>query len=95
MQSPTVIRTVISIPLEICNQLVQVKTQVATAIAESHKLQHRSKEKAAEAESWLKKAEQLLNKTTILPHERILDTTMIRSNRCNATSSSKKSRNTW
>jgi phage shock protein A len=42
------------------NQLVQVKTQVATAIAESHKLQHRSKEKATEAESWLKKAEQAI-----------------------------------
>jgi phage shock protein A len=39
------------------NQLMQVKTQVATAIAESHKLQKRHKEKAAEADSWLKKAE--------------------------------------
>ncbi len=39
------------------NQLVQVKTQVATAIAESHKLQKQHKERAAEAESWLKKAE--------------------------------------
>ncbi len=44
--------------LDMRNQLVQVKTQVATAIAESHKLQQRSKEKAAEAETWLKKAEQ-------------------------------------
>ena len=42
------------------NQLVQVKTQVATAIAESHKLQHRNKEKAAEAEAWFKKAEQAI-----------------------------------
>ena len=42
------------------NQLVQVKTQVATAIAESHKLQRRSKEKASEADSWLKKAEQAI-----------------------------------
>lgn len=42
------------------NQLVQVKTQVATAIAESHKLQHRSKEKATEADAWLKKAEQAI-----------------------------------
>jgi len=42
------------------NQLVQVKTQVATAIAESHKLQQRNKEKATEAESWLKKAEQAI-----------------------------------
>ena len=30
------------------NQLMQVKTQVATAIAESHKLQQRNKEKAIE-----------------------------------------------
>jgi phage shock protein A len=44
--------------LDMRNQLVQVKTQVATAIAESHKLQKHSKEKAAEAEAWLKKAEQ-------------------------------------
>ena len=42
------------------NQLVQVKTQVATAIAESHKLQYRSKEKATEADAWLKKAEQAI-----------------------------------
>lgn len=42
------------------NQLMQVKTQVATAIAESHKLQQRSKEKATEAEAWLKKAEQAI-----------------------------------
>lgn len=44
--------------LDMRNQLVQVKTQVATAIAESHKLQKHSKEKAAEADAWLKKAEQ-------------------------------------
>jgi phage shock protein A len=44
--------------LDMRNQLVQVKTQVATAIAEGHKLQKRSKEKVAEAETWLKKAEQ-------------------------------------
>src|SRR5437588_521801 len=44
--------------LDMRNQLVQVKTQVATAISESHKLQKRSKEKVAEAEAWLKKAEQ-------------------------------------
>ena len=43
--------------LDMRNQLVQVKTQVATAIAESHKLQRHSKEKAAEAQVWLKKAE--------------------------------------
>src|SRR5918912_699837 len=44
--------------LDMRNQLVQVKTQVATAIAESHKLQGRSKEKVAEADVWFKKAEQ-------------------------------------
>lgn len=44
--------------LDLRNQLVQVKTQVATAIAESHKLQRRSKEKSGEADVWLKKAEQ-------------------------------------
>ncbi len=43
--------------LDMHNQLVQVKTQVATAIAESRKLQSRSKEKKAEAETWMRKAE--------------------------------------
>ena len=46
--------------LDMRNQLVQVKTQVATAIAESRKLQSRSKEKKAEAETWQKKAEQAI-----------------------------------
>lgn len=46
--------------LDMRNQLVQVKTQVATAIAEGHKLQKRSKERFAEAELWLKKAEQAI-----------------------------------
>src|SRR5438105_13400730 len=46
--------------LDMRNQLVQVKTQVATAIAESHKLQKRSKERLAEADVWLKKAEQAI-----------------------------------
>lgn len=46
--------------LDMRNQLVQVKTQVATAIAESHKLKKRSAEKKAEADAWLKKAEQAL-----------------------------------
>ncbi len=44
--------------LDMRNQLVQVKTQVATAIAESRKLQKRSQEKAAEAEKSLRQAEQ-------------------------------------
>jgi phage shock protein A len=44
--------------LDMRNQLVQVKTQVATAIAESHRLQKRSEERTAEADKWMKKAEQ-------------------------------------
>lgn len=44
--------------LDMRNQLVQVKTQVATAIAESRKLQQRSQERQREANVWLKKAEQ-------------------------------------
>ena len=43
--------------LDMRNQLVQVKTQIATAIAEAHKLQKRSQERKVEAEKWLKKAE--------------------------------------
>lgn len=43
--------------LDMHNQLVQVKTQIATAIAEAHKLQKRSQERKIEAEKWLKKAE--------------------------------------
>ena len=39
--------------LDMRNQLVQVKTQVATAIAEEMKLQKRSKEKQGEANVWL------------------------------------------
>ena len=46
--------------LDMRNQLVQVKTQVATAIAESHKLQKRTKERMVEADVWLKKAEQAI-----------------------------------
>ncbi|MBO0791419.1 MAG: PspA/IM30 family protein [Ktedonobacteraceae bacterium] len=42
--------------LDMRNQLVQVKTQVATAIAEGHRLQKRSQEQLAEADTWLKKA---------------------------------------
>lgn len=46
--------------LDMRNQLVQVKTQVAMAIAESHKQQKRCKERMLEAEAWLKKAEQAI-----------------------------------
>lgn len=44
--------------LDMRNQLVQVKTQIATAIAEGRKLQKRGVERQAEANIWLKKAEQ-------------------------------------
>jgi len=46
--------------LDMRNQLVQVKTQVATAIAEDHKLQKRNKERVVEADLWMKKAEQAI-----------------------------------
>src|SRR5215831_9088345 len=46
--------------LDMRNQLVQVKTQVATAIAESHKLQSRSKVKQAEADMWMRRVEQAI-----------------------------------
>lgn len=46
--------------LDMRNQLVQVKTQVATAIAEVMKLQKRNKEMQGEANAWLKKAEQAI-----------------------------------
>src|SRR6266853_4400882 len=39
------------------NQLMQVKTQVATAITEGRKLHSRAKEKKAEADVWHRKAE--------------------------------------
>lgn len=42
--------------LDMRNQLVQVKTQVATAISESRKMQARAAEKKAEADAWYKKA---------------------------------------
>src|SRR5215831_6984743 len=43
--------------IDMRNQLVQVKTQVATAISESRKLRSRVKEKKAEADVWYRKAE--------------------------------------
>ncbi|HTK07194.1 MAG TPA: PspA/IM30 family protein [Ktedonobacteraceae bacterium] len=46
--------------LDMRNQLVQVKTQVATAIAEGHKLRKRIEERNKEADLWLKKAEQAI-----------------------------------
>ncbi len=46
--------------LDMRNQLMQVKTQVATAITEGRKLQSHAEEKKAEAEIWHKKAEQAI-----------------------------------
>ena len=43
--------------IDMRNQLMQVKTQVATAISESRKLRSRVKEKKAEADAWHRKAE--------------------------------------
>jgi phage shock protein A len=43
--------------IDMRNQLMQVKTQVATAISEGRKLHSRVKEKKAEAEVWQRKAE--------------------------------------
>jgi phage shock protein A len=50
-------KTLRRLQLDMRNQLVQVKTQVATAISESRKLQGRAAEKRAEANTWYKKAE--------------------------------------
>ena len=51
-------KTLRQLQLDMHNQLVQVKTEVAKAIAESHTLQKRSTTRKAEADSWLRKAEQ-------------------------------------
>jgi phage shock protein A len=53
-------KTLRQLQTDMRNQLVQVKTQVATTIAQNHSLQKRHKEKQAEAETWLHKAEQLI-----------------------------------
>lgn len=50
-------KTLRRLQLDMRNQLVQVKTQVATAISESRKLQGRAAEKRAEASAWYRKAE--------------------------------------
>lgn len=50
-------KTLRQLQLDMRNQLVQVKTEVAKAIAESHVLQKRGEAKKAEADSWLKRAE--------------------------------------
>jgi phage shock protein A len=53
-------KTLRQLQTDMRNQQVQVKTQVATAIAQGHSLQKRHKEKMVEAEAWLHKAEQLI-----------------------------------
>src|SRR5581483_2227137 len=50
-------KTLRQLQLDMRNQLVQIKTQVATAISESRKLQSRAAAKQAEADVWYKKAE--------------------------------------
>lgn len=53
-------KTLQQLQLDMRNQLVQVKTQVATAIAEERKLGKRADTFLAEAAQWLRKAEQAL-----------------------------------
>lgn len=53
-------QTLRQLHLDMRNQLVQVKTQVATAIAEGHRLRKRSQERGEEAQKWWKKAEQAI-----------------------------------
>ena len=43
--------------LDMRNQLVQVKTEIARAIAQSHALQKRDQAQQGEADTWLQKAE--------------------------------------
>lgn len=43
--------------LDMQNQLMQVKTQVAVAVADQHVLEKKQKEHAAKAEEWMRKAE--------------------------------------
>ncbi|GCE20280.1 PspA/IM30 family protein [Dictyobacter kobayashii] len=50
-------KTLRQLQLDMRNQLVQVKTEVAKAIAEGHVLQKRAQARKVEAETWLKKAE--------------------------------------
>ncbi len=48
--------------LDMRNQLVQVKTQVATAITASRKMQARANEKKVEADTWYTRAEHALSR---------------------------------
>src|SRR5436309_740289 len=88
-------RVLRQLQLDMRNQLMQVKTQVATAIAESHKLQKRSKEKMAEADTWLKKAEQAIQQNNDDAARAALTRYTISSGRPNVTSNFKMTRNSW
>ncbi len=44
------------------NQLIQVKTQVAVAIADQHMLEQKEKENSDRAEEWMRKAERAVDK---------------------------------
>lgn len=45
------------------NQLIQVKTQVAVAIADQHMLEQKEKENSGLAEDWMRKAERAVDKS--------------------------------
>src|SRR5437899_5130604 len=48
--------------LDMQNQLMQVKTQVAIAIADQHLLEKKAKENAGKAAEWMRRAELALEK---------------------------------
>ncbi len=48
--------------LDMENQLIQVKTQVAVAIADQHMLEQKEKENSELAEEWMRKAERAVDK---------------------------------
>src|SRR5205807_7834311 len=48
--------------LDMENQLMQVKTQVAISIADLHLLERRSKENAEKADEWMRKAQLAVSK---------------------------------
>jgi phage shock protein A len=56
---PTMIKQVI---LDMENQLLQVKTQVAISIADQHMLEKKAQESAGHAAEWLRKAELAIDK---------------------------------
>ena len=50
--------------LDMENQLLQLKTQVAVSIADQHMLDKKQKENEAAAADWLRKAERAVDKTS-------------------------------